>query len=80
MQHNINICCPHVSGRPKSRILILKGIQTIFKAKITINCQSREKDVAAAISSTPETLSRILQRLKEEKKLIWEGKKIVIRF
>jgi hypothetical protein len=48
MQHNINICCPHVSGRPKSRILILKGIQTIFKAKIAINCQSREQHILSS--------------------------------
>ena len=37
-----------------------------------------KKDVAAAIGTTPETLSRLLLKLKKEKKLIWEGKMIKI--
>ena len=35
-----------------------------------------KKDVAAAIHTTPETLSRLLLRLKEEGKLLWEGQQI----
>jgi CRP-like cAMP-binding protein len=32
-----------------------------------------KKDIAAAIGTIPETLSRLLLRLKEEKKIRWEG-------
>jgi len=35
-----------------------------------------KKDVAAAIGTTPETLSRVLLRLKKEGKLVWKGSKI----
>jgi len=35
-----------------------------------------KKDLASAISTTPETLSRILAKLKKEKRLIWDGKEI----
>lgn len=37
-----------------------------------------KKDIAAAIGTTPETLSRLLLRLKNEGKLQWEGKVITI--
>jgi CRP/FNR family transcriptional regulator len=37
-----------------------------------------KKDIAAAIGATPETLSRLLFRLKNEGKLTWEGKEITI--
>ena len=34
------------------------------------------KDIAAAIATTPETLSRLKDRLNNERKLVWEGKAI----
>ena len=33
-----------------------------------------KKDVAAAIGTTPETLSRVIRRLKEKRVLTWRGK------
>ena len=40
-----------------------------WKIKISLS----KKDIAAAIGTTPETLSRLLLRLRKENKLIWEG-------
>lgn len=37
-----------------------------------------KKDIAKAINTTPETISRVLLRLKKEKKLIWENSTITI--
>lgn len=37
-----------------------------------------KKDVAAAIGTTPETFSRLTQRLKRERKIRWEGKCIEV--
>ncbi|MFA8341762.1 MAG: Crp/Fnr family transcriptional regulator [Rhodothermaceae bacterium] len=37
-----------------------------------------KKDVAAAIGTTPETLSRLILRLSKENILSWEGKKITL--
>lgn len=37
-----------------------------------------KKDMAAAIGTTPETLSRLLFRLKQDGLLQWEGKEIII--
>jgi CRP/FNR family transcriptional regulator len=46
------------------------GDRTEFHVNIS------KKDVASAIGATPETLSRLLLRLKEENKLIWDGKRL----
>lgn len=43
-----------------------------------INIPLSKKDVAAAIDATPETLSRLLQRLKNEGKAEWKGSTIDI--
>jgi CRP/FNR family transcriptional regulator len=37
-----------------------------------------KKDIAAAIGTTPESLSRLIQRLTEEKIIDWQGKEIRI--
>jgi CRP/FNR family transcriptional regulator len=37
-----------------------------------------KKDLASAIGATPETLSRLLQRLKKDGRLAWEGKTLRI--
>jgi len=34
------------------------------------------KDIASAIAATPETLSRLKERLNSERKLVWEGKSL----
>jgi CRP-like cAMP-binding protein len=35
-----------------------------------------KKDIAAAIGTIPETLSRLLLRLREEEKIRWEGENL----
>ncbi len=37
-----------------------------------------KKDIAAAIGTTPETLSRLINKLKNDGKISWEGNHIVI--
>ena len=43
-----------------------------FGAGERIECRLSKKDVAAAIGTTPESLSRLLLRLKEEGLLAWQ--------
>ena len=38
-----------------------------------------KKDIAAAIGATPETFSRLLQRLKRERLVQWKGKTLLLR-
>lgn len=47
-----------------------------FGKQDKISIKLSKKDVAAAIGATPETLSRLLLRLRNEGKMIWEGSKI----
>jgi CRP/FNR family transcriptional regulator len=49
-----------------------------FGEKLEVEPKLSKKDVAAAIGTVPETLSRVLLRLKKEKKLSWDFDKIVI--
>ena len=42
-------------------------------------CTLKRKDVAAAIGVTPETLSRLLGRLKKKGTLLWQGQEIHAR-
>lgn len=49
-------------------------IEDHFGRKTKITSPLTKKAIAAAIDTTPETLSRLLLRLKEEDKLAWEGK------
>ncbi len=48
-----------------------------YGRKKRIKASLSKKDVAAAIGTTPETLSRVLLRLKKEGRLTWEGSFIV---
>lgn len=47
------------------------------KAEITLSIS--KKDVAAAVGTTPETLSRLILRLTKENILSWNGKKIMLK-
>lgn len=49
-----------------------------YGQRTVINISLSKKDIAAAIRTTPETLSRLFLRLKKEGKLVWEGKSITV--
>jgi CRP/FNR family transcriptional regulator len=49
-----------------------------FGQELEVKPQLSKKDVAAAIGTVPETLSRVLLRLKTEGKLIWDFDRISI--
>lgn len=49
-----------------------------FGPQTRIRTDLSKKDIASAIFTTPETLSRLLLRLKHEKRLIWQ-KNLIIR-
>ena len=49
-----------------------------FGDELEVKPQLSKKDVAAAIGTVPETLSRVLLRLKAEGKLVWDFERIII--
>ena len=55
---------------------LFRFLRNHYPGKRTFKIRLSKKDVAAAIATTPETLSRLLLRLKKEGKLLWEGKQI----
>jgi CRP/FNR family cyclic AMP-dependent transcriptional regulator len=48
-----------------------------FGNQKTVTLSISKKDIAAAIGTTPETLSRLILKLKKRKILTWKGKTIV---
>ena len=44
-----------------------------------IKLEITKKDLAAAIGTTPETLSRLFSRLVKENRISWEGNRLVIK-
>lgn len=53
-------------------------LRSQYGEKETIQTPLSKKDIAAAIGTTPESLSRLIQRLHEEKIIDWKGKQIRI--
>jgi len=51
---------------------LLMFLRDQYGEKPAIPARMSKKDMAAAIGATPETLSRLLTRLKKERKLQWE--------
>ncbi len=60
----------------EDRLVIFLKEHIGIKQKASISLS--KKDVANAIATTPETLSRLLVRLKAEGALIWEGTSLTI--
>lgn len=57
---------------------LLRFLEEQFGRSSRIVCPMSKKQVAAAIGATPETLSRLLLRLRQENKLSWEGRTIEV--
>ncbi|VGO22633.1 Crp/Fnr family transcriptional regulator [Pontiella sulfatireligans] len=53
-------------------------LRTQYGEKEVIHTPLSKKDIAAAIGTTPESLSRLILRLHDEKAVIWQGKEIRI--
>jgi CRP-like cAMP-binding protein len=57
---------------------LLKFLNDQFAGQKEIKIRVSKKDIAAAIGTTPETLSRVLLRLKKEDQLQWNGGMITL--
>ncbi len=53
-------------------------LRSQYGEKETIHTPLSKKDIAAAIGTTPESLSRLILRLHEDKIIDWQGKEIRI--
>ena len=53
-------------------------LRSQYGEKEIIHTPLSKKDIAAAIGTTPESLSRLIQRLHEDKIIDWQGKEIRI--
>lgn len=51
-------------------------LRSQYGERSTIHIPISKKDVAAAIGTTPESLSRLIQRLQEERVMEWKGRDI----
>ncbi len=51
-------------------------LRSQYGEKKTIHTPLSKKDIAAAIGTTPESLSRLILRLHEDKVIDWQGKEI----
>lgn len=58
----------------EERFFLFLGEQYGYKDEY--NIQLSKKDIAAAIWSNPETFSRLIQRLKNNGTITWEGRKL----
>jgi CRP/FNR family transcriptional regulator len=60
----------------QERLLIFLGEQYGRTARMAVDLS--KKDIAAAIGTTPETLSRLIQRLQSDGLLKWRGKAVTV--
>jgi CRP/FNR family transcriptional regulator len=56
---------------------LLWFLQEQYGDQKTVTVSISKKDIAAAIGTTPETLSRLILKLKKRKVLSWRGKTII---
>lgn len=57
---------------------LIRFFQVRYGQQATVHVDLSKKDVAAAISVRPETLSRVLARLEQERLFVWQGRTVTI--